>query len=344
MTTPTIELVRPARGWTAGGTLIEISGTGFRLPTRPTLGPRTTGRIHAPPPSVRVLFNGRCSPRVWVISETILRCLTPRHPPTRLDVDGTELSSGTVDIQVQNLDAAGEVIAGELATLSSAYSFVRPRLDVPGGWYNVAAVLQEHLRDLILENVGMNPGVEYDNDTGDFANFVGMAKLPGIAITRVTFPASEDDSQDNGYSEEAGDPSGHILQRRGPVVNDVTATLIVVTNNTGEALNLGEILAHVLKHHAVISSTPIDPDDPSKGTEDLVMVATGPYGLSDRIGNADLTTADQPIMIKHVLSDSLPGAPTEGLPESPADLPHEGTTGITMPAKRLVLHRAKLLP
>jgi hypothetical protein len=247
-------------------------------------------------------------------------------------------------VQVQNLDDAGRVIAGELATAAQIYSFVRPRLDGPGAWYDAAAALQEHLRDLIVENVGMNPGVEYDEDTGDFRNFVGLAHLPGIAVTRVTYPQGDDDSQDDGYLQEAGDPSGHLLQRRAPVVHDMTATLVLVSDSVRELLNLGEILAHVLRHHATFASAPVDPNDITKGTSDLVLVAAGAFGLSDRIGNTDICTADLPVMIKNVLSFDLPGAPTEGLPESPLDMPHEGTRGITMPVERLVLHRAKLVP
>ncbi len=343
MTTPTIELVRPSRGWTAGATLIEISGTGFRLPTRAVIGPRTTGRTPAPPPSVQVLFDGRPSPRVWVISETILRCLTPRHPPTRRDEEGVVIVSGTVDVQVQNLDADGAVIAGEVATVAQAYSFVRPELDGEGAWYIAAVALQEHLRDLIVENVGMNPGVEYDADTGDFANFVGLATLPGIAITKVAFPTSEEDAQDEGYVQAAGDPSGHLLQRRGPLINDITASLIFVSNNEREMLNLGEIQEHVFRHHAVFVSKPVDPDDASKGTVDLVLIATGPFGLSERIGNNDILTAERSFMVRQVLSTDLPGAPLEGLPESPAGLGHEGTRGITMPATNIRVGAAKLV-
>ena len=309
MTTPTIELVRPSRGWTAGGTLIEISGTGFRLQARATPGPRTTGRTPAPAPSVQVLFDGRPSPRVWVISGTILRCITPRHPPTRIDENGTTISDGTVDVQVQNLDDDGAVISGELATVAQAYSFVRPELDGTGAWYTAAAMLQEHLRDLVVENVGMNPSVEYDAETGDFTGFVKLASLPGIAITKVAFPTGDDDAQDQSYTQAAGDPSGHLLQRRGALVNDLTASLVVVTNNEREMLNLGEILAHVLKHHPIFSSTLVDLSDPAKGTVDLVLFATGPFALSERLGNNDLITAELPIVVKQVLSDDLPGAP-----------------------------------
>ncbi len=297
-----------------------------------------------PPPSVQVLFDGIPSPRVYVISATILRCVTPRHPPTRRDEEGIEISSGRADVQVQNLDDDGAVIAGELAVVAQAYHFVRPELDGAGAWYTASCALQEHLRDLVVENVGMNPGVEYDADTGDFANFVGLATLPGIAITKVAFPTSEDDAQDQSYTQAAGDPSGHLLVRRGPLVNDITASLVIVTNNEREMLNLGEILGHVLKHHSVFSSTLVDLSDAAKGTVDLVLFATGPFALSERLGNNDMLTAELPIVVKQVLSDDLPGAPLEGLPESPIGQGHEGTKGITMPATSIRLTGAKLVP
>src|SRR5690242_18600619 len=98
----TVTSVSVARVATAGRTLVEIIGTGFRQQTvAPAL---SAGSLPAPPPSVRVLFGGVEAERVRVAS------------PTRLLVTTPARDAGVVDVRVENIDDFGAFLeAGELA-------------------------------------------------------------------------------------------------------------------------------------------------------------------------------------------------------------------------------------
>lgn len=82
MATPTIANVTPAEGHTGGRTLVEITGTGFRLPTSPA----PTGPTSAPPPSVRVTFGTVAASNVAIFSSTLLSCLTPENDERTIEL------------------------------------------------------------------------------------------------------------------------------------------------------------------------------------------------------------------------------------------------------------------
>lgn len=73
MTAPTISTISPTEGHTGGRTLVEITGTNFRLPTAPP----ATGMTSDPASSVRVKFGTVAASGVAVFSSTLLSCLTP---------------------------------------------------------------------------------------------------------------------------------------------------------------------------------------------------------------------------------------------------------------------------
>src|SRR5207247_1332813 len=93
-----ITSVTPASGPTGGSLLVEISGAGFQLPEPPD----TSGPTTPPPPTVRVLVAGRPARDVRVIAAGRLTCVIPTADP------------GPADIIVQNLDASGAPIPGEV--------------------------------------------------------------------------------------------------------------------------------------------------------------------------------------------------------------------------------------
>ena len=105
MTIPTITSIQPMRGPSSGQTLLTIAGTGMRLPPPPPASGPTTGAL---PQTVAIRIGTMPATRVLVRDDagvTIATCLTPPGTP------------GPADILLQNLDGAGQPIAGEAVLL-----------------------------------------------------------------------------------------------------------------------------------------------------------------------------------------------------------------------------------
>lgn len=91
MAVPTISAVTPNEGHTGGKTLVEVTGTNFRLPTpAPATGPTTPL-----PASVRVKFGGNIATNVEVWSATRLYCLTPEHDERFREIVWTSVDVST---------------------------------------------------------------------------------------------------------------------------------------------------------------------------------------------------------------------------------------------------------
>jgi hypothetical protein len=129
--TPTITSVTPGEGHTGGKTLVELVGTGFRLPADPP----ATGPAPAPPPSVRVKFGGREATEVQVWSETRLYCLTPDQ-----DELFREVTWSSVDAATNTLTANGHGLAnGAVVRLAETAGRLPPPLQPETAYYVVGA-------------------------------------------------------------------------------------------------------------------------------------------------------------------------------------------------------------
>jgi hypothetical protein len=304
MAIPTLDQVSPSVGHSAGSTLVRITGTGFQLPFPPPTV--VVGKASKAPPSVRVLFDGIPARSVRVFSPTTLYCTTPRHKPdewsyvapnaatrpapsaTPKDVPAgfsvQQTAFGTVSVEVQNLDEEGNVIAGETATLEEAYTYRRPRLDGFGGLLYVLSAFEDMLRTDITPNVSFNPSVDYDSESGMMLGFVGLAALPGIAITEVSILTSGDSRKEK---LEVDGENGLVIVRRPPIKKDVYFTLAMVSDRINELTSLIELVEH---HFATNEGVEVqrDPSDPDKGSV-LYPYLTDPNGsqFSGRIGRTD---------------------------------------------------------
>lgn len=90
---PSIASVTPSSGTTAGGTAVTITGSGFKVGTRP-----------------RVLFDGAAADLVEVVDATTITCRTPPH---------AAYPSFAADVVIVATD-------GQVATLASAFTFNQP--------------------------------------------------------------------------------------------------------------------------------------------------------------------------------------------------------------------------
>jgi hypothetical protein len=252
--------------------------------------------------------------------------------------DGVQIANGVVAVVVQNIDDDGNVISA--ATIEEAYEFVRPQLgtkEVRGAWVRISDAFVEHWKNIFSENVRFNPSVDYDADTGELSEFVEFAELPGLAITRVSFPDSVMEPEGGPALQEA--TAEVLLEKRPPMASDWMFTLILVSNNMGELLNVCEVVKTCFRDASKFR-VQVDPDDPSQGEAEFSMVQTGPLSLSERIGTTDVVTAEVTAAIYRVLSIDLPGAPEEALPGMPQG-PHQGTRAVAPRVQRISVSRAR---
>ena len=323
MAVPTLSSITPTTGLSGGRPLVQLAGSGFRLPSPPNPTAPRASAYPKPPPSVLVTFDGIAATRVQVVSETLLRCLAPKHSPARLRGPDGNPVSGTADVVVQNLDDDGAPIAGETATLPAAFTFVRPRLDRPGTWIRALEGLAEALRQDLLENVVVNPPIDYNDDPT--AQQIKFSELPGLGIFSIAFVDSERMNEARPQRYAAG---GVVEIRRAPLVRDMRADVVLVSNKIMELVNLMEAIEHAFRDglRVVIDR---EYDDPGQGQITCACTFATPLSIGTRIGVSDVMTAEGTIVVHEILSSDMPGAPQAGLPETPPGEPHAATREIT---------------
>lgn len=296
---PSITSVTPDTGHTGGRTLVEIEGSGFRLPTPVAVYIRTE-----PPPTVRVLFGDAPALAVWVVSNTLLRCLTPIH-----DASGALATSVTVT----NLDDHGAPIAGESETLAAAFSFVRPRLDAGSVTARVLKAFITELRRQVIDNVNFAPNTDYDPDTGDGLNIVQLAKLPGIAITDMRMPKSQE--VQNEQEELPFGETGYVVVRR-PVIRDIVCTLVGVSDNKDEALTLSEVVEAFFTKNSALTMMR-DEANPALGEVSFDMMITQDITVGTTTDGSNVCWFSYECTIQGIPRHAMPGLPQKSIDGAP---------------------------
>lgn len=325
MAVPTITSITPGEGHTGGKTLVEIVGTNFKLdpPPSPT-GPTTP----YPFPPMRVLFGGRPARAVSVVSSTQLYCLTPKgdEEPIR-NPDGTVASYGPVDVRIDNLDSStGVPIAGENATATAAFVYRRPDFSQEGTLARVVRTLIRELKRQVIANVNFAVHTDYDADTGDMLNLAYVEELPALILSNLEIPENRalavNDEQD--FPADAG----RFISRRPPVVVDLNMTLVGVSNDPVELLNLMQAVRVFFQKNPRLE-VDRDPDDASRGIVeyDLDFRFSSPVSVSRQADNSNVQSFAGPITIEGVLLEDIPGITNAKPTGIPAHYPHEATTG-----------------
>lgn len=224
MAVPTIGTVSPSSGATAGGNLVEITGTGFRVPAA----------LPALQPTVRVSFGAAVSPQVQVVSSTRLLASVPRTP---LALTEPAYGEGAVSVAVQNLDDDGAPIAGELVTQAGVYTFQRVQLAGQSDLTRLIRALLREFKAQTLPNVVSTTHTDYDPESGDLLNTTALAQLPGIALVGPELNQNRlyTSNQQKSYVVGSGPES---VIRRAPYVVDVGFILIGQCRTHIEAINL----------------------------------------------------------------------------------------------------------
>lgn len=260
MAVPTISSVSPAAGHSGGKTLVEITGTNFRLPTAP---PAVNGITPEAEPSLLVTFGGTAAKRVDVLSTTRAYVLTPIGDP----------SDTPIDVVVTNLDADGAEIPGETATLASVWRFVRPDVtDERSDLVRLVDAFVAELKRQITPNVVWPEDTDYDGDTGDTLSVTEVPAFPGLIVAATELADNAFYSERSKIEVENPDDSDGFIEMEPPVTVDLVFTVVGVSDNTKELLNLAAVTKRFFRKNPYLTMAR-DPDDSSKGEVSYEMNA-----------------------------------------------------------------------
>ena len=219
MAIPTITSITPNVGPTSGRMLVDVVGSGFRLPSLP----EPTGVTSRPKPSVAVFVGGRPATLVRVRSDASLTFLLPVG------------DAGASDVTIYNVKDSGDEISGESITLAQGFQFHRPALTIESDLARLVRSLLRELKRQVHPNVSLTVQTDYDAQTGDELHIAELAQLPALVLVGPEL------SEDRFYSVneliETSD-SGRILRKRAPYTVDLRFTLIGTADHTVELLNL----------------------------------------------------------------------------------------------------------
>ena len=260
MTVPSLTSISPMSGHTGGRSLVELVGTGFRLPTQ--LAP-VNGIVPEAAPSLRVTFGTAVAREVLVVSTSLAFAVTAIADPT----------DAPVGVTVQNLDANGDPIPGETFTLAAAWRYVRP--DITDGDSDLVRLIRAFVDELtrqIHPNVTWPQNTDYDADTEDTLSITEVPKLPGLIIAATELADNAFYSvRDPQESDNPDDPDGFVTSAP-PTTVDVLFTVVGVTDNAKELLNLSAAVKRFFKKNPYLTMAR-DPDDASKGEVQYEMDA-----------------------------------------------------------------------
>lgn len=324
MATPTIIAVTPARGHTGGQTLVEITGTNFKLPGAPP----ADGIAPATPQTVQVLFGTVPATAVGVAGADLIYCKSPIHDP------------GIVGVTVKNLDANGVPIVGESVTKANAFTFERPDLTQEGPLAAAVRALMVELDRQVLHNVALATHSDYDESTGDYLNLAMVAKLPAIVLANIKL---HEDRTASPANEEYDVGGGRYIERRAPVIYDIEMVLVGAAEDPILLFNLSEAVRIFFRKNTKLA-TPRDPANPSTGgtvSYDLDFTSNEDVAVSMVGTNMNVSSFTGAVVIHQVRVEDMPGVSATKPAGIPAAYPHEATTsfGWTDDAESLSVQR-----
>ncbi|HLV65658.1 MAG TPA: IPT/TIG domain-containing protein, partial [Polyangiaceae bacterium] len=249
MAIPTLSSVQPAAGPSSGGDLVRLVGS--------DLADR-----------VRVLFGGVPVEALSVRDEAGLRVVDLRTPPHAV---------GVVDVELQNLDAAGDPVPGEVVVLAGVYRFSRPTVAREADLTRVIRQLLRELKRQVLANVSATVSVDYDDTTLDGLNVIAMAKVPSLVLSGPTLRPNRFYSANVAHEDVVGGVSGpELVRRKPPYTVDLVFTLTAASERTAELFNLMAAVATFLNRNRWLELAR-DPADAARGTVRWELDADGEF-------------------------------------------------------------------
>ena len=246
MAAPTITSLSPPTGLAGGGTLVELQGSGFRLPPAPP----PKGLTAPLRPTVHVLVGGRAADDVRVIDATRLTFLSPPGDP------------GPADVAVRNVDDAGQPIPGEETTLAGGFAYVQPKLALEADLTRLVRTLLRELKRQVHPNVSLTVQTDFDAKTGDELHLTELASLPGLVLVGPELTENRFYSLNESPEHPFG--ADGFSRRRVPYTVDLGFTLIGVSDHTTELLNL-MAATELFFHRNKFLELDRDPNNPVAG-------------------------------------------------------------------------------
>ncbi len=249
MATPTLTALQPPRGPSGGGDLVRLVGVGFA-------------------PVLRVLFDGVPADVLTVRDEAGVSIADVR-PRAHTPAD--------VDVRVENLDAAGLLVAGETALLVAAYRYLRPELARESNLTRLIRTLLQALKREVLSNTSLSVSVDYDDTVLDGLNVVAIAQVPSVVLSAPRIAENRFYSVNEIKEEVVQGPTGPEIQRRRPPYTvDLAFTITITTDRTVGLLNLTSAVARFLNQNRWVEMLR-DPDAPEAGTVRWEMDPEGDF-------------------------------------------------------------------
>lgn len=303
MPTPTITSLTPATGPTAGLTLVELLGSGFRLPPAPPL----TGPTSPPRPTVAVLVGGRPATSVGVVADGRLTFLTPAN------------DAGIVDVVVRNLDDDGVPIMGEEAIRSGAFAYAQPRLAIESDLTRLVRTLLREFKRQVLDNVVLTVQTDFDAETGDELHLAQLAALPGLVL--VGPELVEDRFYSLNRLPEAPAGPGAFTRRRVPYTVDLGFTLVGTSDHTVELLNL-MAATELFFHRNKFIELDRDPANPAAGQVRYEMDLTpgGDLKVSSQPNESNVRSFSGAFVVRGFDLEDLAGVPADSVVERGAQV------------------------
>lgn len=297
MSVPTITSVTPSTVF-AGGQLITIVGTNFRLPYPPPGA--FVGPLPVPPPTMAITIGGQAATRVVVRSATEVTCFTPKGKPGK-----TSAPNPPVAVQVQNLDVTGAPIGGEVATMAAAISFVRVDLSIDDDFTRLVRALLNLLKDQVIENVTKQTSVDYGDNAGSPSfDITNVGALPALVVAGPT--VKEDNFYDLERRPEVSVMGGYQT-RLSWLTTDLVFKIYGFDNNEARALNLFALTNKVLSFETFLTMDR-DPADLSKGTVSYEMAWQG-FQFQDLANTSDVRSFSGELIVRGYQFEDATGFP-----------------------------------
>jgi hypothetical protein len=227
-------------------------------------------------PRLAVSVGGLCPTLALAVENdgaSVVDARTPAH------------AEGVVDVVVQNLDAEGSPVPGEIATLAAGYRFLRPRLVREAELTRLVRQLLRELKRQVIANVSLTTSVDY-GDGKATGKAIVMATLPALVVTGPRLRENRTYATNEAAAEPVLTSNGVELRRRRPAYTaDVEFDLTGSSEGTVELLNLMAAVASFLNRNKWIQMAR-DPEMPEAGDVRWELDALGDFQLAlDRTGD-----------------------------------------------------------
>jgi len=180
-------------------------------------------------------------------------------------------------ITLSSLDAAGNPVPGEEASLQDAYRYLRPRIVREADLTRLVRGLLRELKKQIIANASMTVSVDYDDTTIDGLNVVAISRLPSVVLSGPKVGENRFFSTNEPHEDVVPGSSGpELLRRRPPFTVDLSFTITAASDRTVELLNLMAAVATFLNRNRWLE-LPRDPDDDGAGTVRWEMDPEGDF-------------------------------------------------------------------